>query len=149
MSGLLNLLLTIFLALKAHFTAPAPPPPVVTPPIHIKPPCNPNLWKYIWYPARLKVLEDCKTVEGTIEKKFLSEDGDYHLLLAPDHLVLEIICAGPIEPKVKVAVQVCAGYENQIPVPQVGDRVSVTGSYVFDTTHNWNEIHPVSFLEKF
>lgn len=140
-------LLAAILALFGQ-QAPTPNTPTATPSSQVKATCNPKLWDHVWNPWRLKVIEDCKTVEGTIEKQFLAEDGDYHLILGPDNLVLEIICAGPIEPDVKVAQKACKGYENKVVVPEVGDHVRVTGSYVLDTTHSWNEIHPVSVIEK-
>jgi hypothetical protein len=60
-------------------------------------------------------------------------------------LVVEIICVGPIT--YPPAVSACQGYANMIPVPNVGQHITITGPYVLDTEHyNWAEIHPVYSL---
>ena len=41
----------------------------------------------------------------------------------------------------------CAGHRSDVVVPPVGTRVSVTGPWVLDTEHGWNEIHPVVKIE--
>jgi len=57
------------------------------------------------------------------------------------NLVAEIVCAVPITQA--DAVSACASYTNTIPVPAVGAHISVTGPFVLDADHGWNEIHPV------
>jgi hypothetical protein len=60
-------------------------------------------------------------------------------------LVVEIICVGQITQT--DAVSACQNYSNNIPVPNVGQRITVSGPYVLDTDHyNWAEIHPVYSL---
>lgn len=124
--------------------------------------CDPELWKHIYDPSRLEVVEQCKEVTGIIEELGQNEDGDTHMLLKLDagqedllnkknekkkngDLVIEIVCSAPVTDK-KVG-NTCVGYTNNVHIPKVGDAVKVTGSYVIDTHNGWSEIHPVSRIE--
>lgn len=59
-------------------------------------------------------------------------------------LVVEAICQGTITQA--DAEGPCQGTGWPVTVPAVGDRVRVTGSYVLDADHGWNEIHPASYI---
>ncbi len=122
--------------------------------------CDPALWNYIYHSNRFKVYEACKTVSGIILARHYEADGDIHLQLRLNGnssllnsknisgqnscLVLEIICAKKVTQA--NAIEPCSGYYNNVTIPSIGDQVSVTGSYVLDTHHGWNEIHPISSL---
>ena len=125
--------------------------------------CNDALWKQVYDPSRLQVLDKCKVVTGVIEESNADEDGDQHMLLKLDKgqkdlltkrnekkkqgdLVIEVVCANKITRK--KAMGACTGYTNNISLPAVGDHVRVTGSYVIDSHNGWAEIHPVSKIEK-
>ena len=127
------------------------------------PQCDKAFWDRVYDPSRLKVLDQCKVVTGVIEEQDANEDGDEHMLLKLDvgqddlltkrnlkkkngDLVIEVVCANPVTDK--KAVETCRGYSNPIKIPNVGDHVRVTGSYVNDTHNDWTEIHPVSRIEK-
>lgn len=124
--------------------------------------CNSKLWDNVYHKYRLEVYEECKTVTGTIEKIRHEEDGDLHILLKLDagqenllneknissqhgDLVIEPICVNEVTQKDAIAP--CSGYVNSVKIPHTGDHVKVTGSYVFDKEHGWNEIHPVTEIE--
>jgi hypothetical protein len=121
------------------------------------PSCDASLWGHVYHPDRLKVVEQCKTVSGTVEAVRFEPDGDTHIRLRTDaslvnaanvqyqhvDLVLEEICQGPVTQA--DAVQACQGAPHVL-VPAVGDEVAVTGSYVLDQVHGWMEIHPVTSL---
>lgn len=126
------------------------------------PACDPKLWNYVYNPARLEVIDKCKTVTGTIEESNAEDDGDQHLLLKLDagqenllkkknirkksgDLVIEAICMNNITDK-KVG-GACNGYVNHVRLPKVGDHVKVIGSYVIDSNNGWAEIHPISKIE--
>lgn len=123
--------------------------------------CNPALWAAIYHPYRLHVIDSCKTVTGRVDDVRYEPDGDVHLLLglppsrsgllnggniSDTHgdLVVEIICVGTVTQA--DAESACARIANQVSVPSTGERVEVTGTYVLDADHGWNEIHPVSRL---
>ena len=121
--------------------------------------CDTTVWKYVYNPARLQVMDICKTVTGTIEESSANEDGDQHMLIRLDGgqedlltkrniqkkqgcLVLEAVCVNNVTRK-KVG-NTCNGYVNKIEIPVVGARVKVTGSYVIDSHNGWAEIHPIT-----
>lgn len=125
--------------------------------------CDPNLWKYVYDASRLQVLDKCKIVTGIIEETSADEDGDQHMLLKLDKgqkdlltkknkikkqgdLVIEAVCINNITRK--KAMGACTGYVNHVMLPQVGDHVKVTGSYVIDSHNGWAEIHPITKIEK-
>jgi hypothetical protein len=124
--------------------------------------CDPKLWKYVYNPDRLEVINKCMTVTGVIKETNADDDGDQHLLLKLDAgqenllkpknmkkkngwLVIEAVCINN-ESKKKVG-DVCNGYVNHVQLPNVGDHVKVTGSYVIDSHNGWAEIHPITKVE--
>jgi len=122
--------------------------------------CNAGLWKHVYEPQRLRVLEACIAVEGRVVSVHRADDGDLHIGLDPDQksvlnlinvfharrtLVVEAICdhaSAENEP-----ASACAGFTSAIATPQKGDRVRVTGAYVTDLDNRWNEIHPATRIE--
>lgn len=122
--------------------------------------CDSDLWKHVYEPERLKVIEPCTEVEGRVVSVRPADDGDLHIGLDPDRksvlnlinvmhagrrLVVEIVCDHP--PDEKAPVSSCAGYTSAIAAPHVGDRVRITGAYVTERDNGWNEIHPVMRIE--
>ncbi len=116
---------------------------------------------HVYHPSRLKLLNSCITASGIVDTKRNEDDGDIHIGLALDpvyanltnsgndqqngDLVVEIICVNP--PTQADAIPLCQNYTNQIPIPDLGEHITVTGPYVLDTNHyNWAEIHPVYSL---
>ncbi len=61
--------------------------------------------------------------------------------------MLEPICVGRVTQA--DAIQPCQGLTNHVSIPNVGDRVGVTGTYVHDVEpgHGWMELHPVTRIE--
>ncbi len=127
------------------------------------PSCESSLWDHVYNPSRLQVLNQCITATGTVDEIRNEADGDLHILLNLDagqasllnqgnisdqngDLVLEAVCVGSVSQA--DAVEACINYTNAVSIPNVGDHVSVTGSFVFDAYHGWNEIHPVSNISK-
>ena len=125
--------------------------------------CKTSLWRYVYNPSRLEIVDSCISVTGIIEESKAEDDGDQHMLLKldagqadllnkrnvkkkMDDLVLEVVCANKI--KDKKAKKTCKGYMNNVNLESVGAHVKVTGSYVIDSHNGWAEIHPVSKMEK-
>jgi len=109
----------------------------------------------VHYPYRLKTIEKEKTISGVVKKVKGELDGDIHIRLViidktlltnnnlkheDSCLVLEIVCAK------ESIFSICKGYQNNIPIPKVGDSIQVTGPYVYDKIHGINEIHPIENL---
>ena len=61
-------------------------------------------------------------------------------------LVIEAVCINNITRK--KAMGACRGYVNHVILPEIGDHVKVTGSYVIDSHNGWAEIHPITKIEK-
>ncbi|MEO7684789.1 MAG: hypothetical protein ABIU86_12740 [Gemmatimonadaceae bacterium] len=121
--------------------------------------CDASLWKHVYNPSRLQVLDQCKVVTGVITELGADDDGDEHMLLKLDagqeslinkknvkkkqgNLVIEVVCAAKVT--LATAVQSCRGYRASIALPIVGQHVQVSGSYVIDSHNGWAELHPVS-----
>jgi hypothetical protein len=124
--------------------------------------CNVDLWKHVYEPSRLRVIEACTAVEGRVVSVHRAQDGDLHIGLDPDqksvlnlvnvihaqrNLIVEAVCDHPATSNETRAS--CAGFTSPIVVPKIGDRIRATGSYVTDRENGWNEIHPASKIEIF
>lgn len=123
--------------------------------------CDSALWEHVYHAQRLHVLNPCTTVTGVIEKELKERDGDYHLRLRLDRqfdsmlndknrssqygdLVVEVICQNRVVQD--DAMTACESLDRRWEIPSVGTHVQVTGPYVYDTDHGWNEIHPVNSI---
>jgi hypothetical protein len=122
--------------------------------------CDGELWRHVYRPARLRVIEPCTAVEGHVVSLHRGSDGDLHLGLDPDRksvlnlmnathgrgeLVVEVICEHSALDSDAAAA--CAGFTPRVAIPKLGDHVRVTGAYVTDRGNGWNEIHPVTRIE--
>jgi hypothetical protein len=133
--------------------------------------CDQSLWKHVYHGTfatakdRLKPIEDCKAVTGTLHFVRVEKDGDTHLRLDVDPqfknllneknaneknmLVVESMCdRTPTQPDT-VAEGVCDGWHQHAYKSSMnGQHVSVTGAYVEDEEedHGWREIHPVTSI---
>ncbi len=67
------------------------------------------------------------------------------LAMSTGEFVCEPICVAAITQSDAVAP--CAGLVNNVYLPNIGEYVKVTGPYVTDNDHRWNEIHPVTSIE--
>jgi hypothetical protein len=123
--------------------------------------CDSSLWNHVYASYRLHVNQQCMTVTGTIDHLQQELDGDIHIRMFLDSgqttllnsynisnqngcMVLEPVCAAQVyQPN---AFSACSSYSNNVYIPNVGDHVEVTGSFVTDNSplHGWNEIHPVT-----
>ena len=122
-----------------------------------------TLWKHVYHPDRLKVIDSCITITGFVNKIKSEADGDKHIQIRVDSqyqhllnsrnitiqngcLVIEIVCVGKIT-QTDVGT-VCDNYSSEVTIPKKGNRVQVIGSYIEDTegNHGWCEIHPVVIL---
>jgi len=151
--GVLLTLIALFIAAKLRYSGKAA---VKLPPAD----CNADLWKHVYSPERLSVIEACTAVEGRVVSVHRAADVDLHIGLDPEqksilnltnvmhaqrHLIVEVVCDHPTTKQQPSSA--CAGFTSQITAPGVGDRVRITGAYVTDRDDGWNEIHPVTRIE--
>jgi hypothetical protein len=116
----------------------------------------------VYLSSRLKLIDRCRTVSGTVDCLKLEPDGDYHVRLRLDpqyagllkpanelqtctgqpgpHLVVEIIPQRP-EGVLFRTNNADAGGFNDPPRPAPGDHITVTGPYVIDT----NSLHRILY----
>ena len=124
--------------------------------------CDQSLWEYVYNPGRLQVLDPCISVTGTVEETRKEADGDVHILFRLDpqyasllneknisrqygDLVLEPICQGKV--RQADAAAPCSRYDGPYFEPEIGQRYVVSGAYVHDADHGWNELHPVTSMQ--
>ena len=126
--------------------------------------CDESLWKHVYNPSRLQIVDNCITITGTIDSIRAEKDGDLHIRLAVDSqyfhlinqankdnqfgdLVLEPICVRKVTQASAIAA--CQNFGQAIEIPLVGTHVKVTGSYVLNHEHNdWAEIHPITSIKE-
>src|SRR5215471_1231996 len=124
--------------------------------------CDADLWKHVYQPERLRVIEACTAVEGRVVSMHRVSDGDLHIGLDPEHksvlnlinvmhaqgqLVVEVICDHDPIGSGSDATAACGDFHPQVTTPNVGDRVRVIGTYVTERDNGWNEVHPVTRIE--
>lgn len=144
-------------------------------PYNARPACDQTLWQHVYNPRRLKVLNPCVSVTGTIVDAThgkhkqgcrVEADGDLHCWLKLDNevpgimspylnamnlkneggtLVWEPMCQHHVTQK--DAMEACKDWHQDIILPPVGSHVKITGAWVLDTEHGHMEIHPVSGIE--
>ena len=123
--------------------------------------CDSGLWKHVYRPKRLRILKECAELRGRVVAVQRDSDGDVHISVDPDDAAVlnlvnllhnrglvpvEAICEH--EPEQGEAKPACAGFTLQLALPVVGDRIRVLGAYVTDRENGWNEIHPITRLER-
>lgn len=116
---------------------------------------------HVYHPQRLQ-QHGCVTVTGTVEGVRQEKDGDYHAILKVDSqyqyllnsgnskqhndLVIEDVCQYTVTQS--DAISACQGYHSPFPIPKVGKRYSISGSWVTDTIHSWNECHKLTDIHE-
>lgn len=114
-------------------------------------------------PDRLQVLDPCKHAAGTLVDVAHEDDGDYHLWFTPDpaytylmnpenHFEARPAMLAEITPDCGAANPADARTAarcppSNLPIPRIGQHVSIDGPWVLDTDHGWREIHPVDAIK--
>jgi len=116
----------------------------------------------VYLSGRLRLIDRCRTVSGTVDCTKVEPDGDVHVRLRLDpqyagllkpanelqtctgqpgpHLVVEIIPQHP-EGILFRTNNADAGGFNDPPTPSAGDHITVSGPYVIDT----NSLHRILY----
>lgn len=64
-------------------------------------------------------------------------------------LNVEEVCKGAVTttgPLGTVETDACINFNDTVYLPNIGEYVQVTGPFIYDTVHCWNELHPVSHM---
>jgi hypothetical protein len=123
--------------------------------------CDQSLWKHVYHPARLQVVEPCVEVTGTIHHLKKEADGDDHIQVKLDPpfekllnarnvsiqagcLVIEPVCEGPVTQA--DAISACRDFHSPVRLPKDNQHVKILGAFILDTeaNHGWTELHPVT-----
>lgn len=97
----------------------------------------------VYHTYRFTLLSACRSASGVVESIRHESDHDYHLDLKLDSKYQGLLAPGNFKYQHGfLVVEIIPMDEPYIPVPSVGQRVTVTGAWVDDTDHGWNEIHP-------
>jgi hypothetical protein len=84
----------------------------------------------------------CTSFSGTVVLTRPEDDGDHHVDITPDPSFDHLLNSGDREHwHGGLLVEIVKG--QGLPVPYVGEHVSVFGTWVYDADHGWNEIHPI------
>jgi hypothetical protein len=98
----------------------------------------------VYHPSRLTVLDACKHGAGTVTVVRHEQDGDLHIDVRLDAAYHGLLApANETKQHGDLVVEFMARDGGHLPKPRVGDRISLTGAWVDDTQHDWNEVHPV------
>lgn len=101
----------------------------------------------VYHPYRLHVVAPLKTVSGTVEIVRHEPDHDYHINLKLDPQYSNLINSKNTQYEHgDLVVEVIPMDQHDVPIPTVGEHITVTGAYVNDADHGWMEIHPAWFI---
>jgi len=118
----------------------------------------------VYNPDRLHVLDPCSHAAGTVVDVAHEADGDYHVWFTPDPAYAYLVnsenhfqarpamlaeitpdCPPTGNPADDHAAAQCP--RASLPIPAIGQRISLDGPWVLDTDHGWREIHPVDAIQ--
>jgi hypothetical protein len=95
----------------------------------------------VYHPYRLQVLSSCRSVSGTVVGIRHEQDGDLHIDLDTNGALTNAV-NGAAQGGALV-VEFMARDGGHLPAPGLGARIALTGAWVLDRDHGWNELHPV------
>jgi uncharacterized membrane protein YgcG len=96
----------------------------------------------VYHPYRLQVIAPCRWFRGRVSTIRHEEDGDYHVDIAPDPGFGRFLVRDNYsEQGGALVTEVMPGQD--LPIPSEGEHIAVFGTWVLDTDHGWNEIHPI------
>jgi hypothetical protein len=94
----------------------------------------------VYHPSRLVVQRKCMEVTGVVTAVRHEEDGDYHIDVMADQSGFTNAENDQWQHGALVT-EIMPG--QTFPIPTVAERVDLLGTWVLDTSHGWEEIHPV------
>jgi hypothetical protein len=119
------------------------PKPKAAPTRQAAPPCRAptDVLAGVYHPDRLHVLSACRAVSGTVVRLSHEQDGDLHIALDTGGALTNAVNASDVGGSLVVEFMPRDG--GHLPAPTVGEHISLTGAWVLDANHGWNELHPV------
>ena len=125
-------------------TAPTPTPTTPKPTTASFPSetCPSTPLRGVYHSYRLHVLGTCRWYSGTVIALIHGADGDYHLRVTPASGYKRFLNAGNYSlQQGGLVAEPMPG--QKLPLPSVGERIALFGTWVYDADHGWNEIHPI------
>ncbi len=95
----------------------------------------------VYRPHRLRVLATCRSVSGIVIRISHEQDGDLHIGLDDGGALTNAVNRSRLEGELVVEFMPRDG--GHLPAPRVGEHIILTGAWVLDTNHGWQELHPV------
>lgn len=95
----------------------------------------------VYHPSRLHVLAPCQSVSGTVLKLSHEQDGDLHIRLDTHGALTNSV--NRADEGGALVVEFMARDGGHLRAPAPGDSIRLTGAWVLDANHGWNELHPV------
>jgi hypothetical protein len=80
-------------------------------------------------------------VSGTVTAVSHEQDGDLHIGVDTGGALINAVNRSKLGGKLLIEFMPRDG--GHLRTPSVGDRISLTGAWVLDTNHGWQELHPV------
>jgi hypothetical protein len=121
---------------------PHPKPRRTRPPVS----CPTDPLRGVYHPSRLHVLGTCRWYVGTVERINHEQDGDYHVDIQPAKGYKRFLNYGNYAYEHgQLVTEIMPG--QSFPAPYVGERLAMFGTWVYDSDHGWNEIHPIWTIE--
>jgi hypothetical protein len=98
----------------------------------------------VYHPERLQVMASCRVAAGTVVRVHHEPDGDLHIDVALDFAYSMLINeVNRSEQGGSLLAEFMPRDGGHLATPSVGDHIRLTGAWVDDTDHGWNELHPV------
>ncbi len=92
--------------------------------------------------AHLHVLASCRWYIGTVARIIAEQDGDHHVDVAPAKGFARFLDSDNYsEQHGQLVTEIMPG--QRFPMPYIGERIALFGTWVYDSDHGWNEIHPI------
>jgi hypothetical protein len=95
----------------------------------------------VYHPARLHVRSASRSVSGTVVGLSHEQDGDLHIALNTGGALTNAVNVSASGGSLVVEFMPRDG--GHLPAPTVGEHIRLTGAWVLDANHGWNELHPV------
>jgi hypothetical protein len=96
----------------------------------------------VYREQRLRVLRACTWARGDVLSVRCMDDGDVHVGLFPDRPSRHLLNRWNRREQFGLLVtEIMPG--QRFPLPGIGEHVAMFGTWVLDTDHGWNEIHPI------